>query len=247
MNLLYLSFISVYIARVRVSCKEKMKRMKKLMLIASILMLGIVSIVKAPGIGTITMSPAWPTMQASPADFETWVQGGGAAYELHVLLVMTEDCWKALSDDVQVYNDSTTVDIAKSAFSAITDNNENVPLSTTASYKVASLKDHLSYGLSIPLSSNEKIYYNLSHALYLTEPLTGLHQTFTVKVPTADPSKTRVLVYVMGSSADGSTDLDMKVPPTPAGFVVLEPATIAAVVTSLGAFGLYALHRKRKL
>jgi hypothetical protein len=223
--------------------KEKVERMKKFILIALIMTLGIVAIASA-GVGSIKISPAWPNMQASPATFETWVQGGsGSAYDPNVLLVMTESCWSNLVGEVHVHVQgvATFVTLVKNDFDPVIDNSEKVPSSSTNGYTVASLKEHLSYGLSVPLSSTDTIYYCLA-ALPIDE-LTGTHETLTVEVTSSD---TRVLVYVMGSSVDDSGDLDMRVPPTPAGFVVPEPATIAAIGTSLGALGLYAYRRKRK-
>lgn len=216
--------------------------MKKLILIALILAIGTASIASA-GVGSIKIDPYWPTMVASPATFETWVEGGsGPAYDLHILVVITKACYDGLSGDVVLEDGLGPVDIAKLAFTAVTLNSEKVPPGYTAQYTVASLKDHLSYGLSVALLSTDTIYWALAIAPF-DEPLTGTHQEFTVTVPSSAP---RALIYVMGSSVDDSGDLDMHVPPTPAGFVVPEPATIAATATAIGAFGLYAYRRKRK-
>jgi len=217
--------------------------MKKLVLVALILALGTVSIAHAAGTFTIRIDPYWPTMVASPATFETWVQGGsGDAYDLHVLVVITQECYDGLSDDVVLDDGLGPVNIAKGDFDDVTDNSEKVPPGHEAQYTVAALKDHLDEGLSVPLSASDTIYWALAEAPF-DEPLTGTHVEFTVTLPSSVP---RALIYVMGSSEDDSGDLDMGVPPTPAGFIVPEPATIAAVATSIGAFGLYAYYRKRK-
>jgi hypothetical protein len=222
-----------------ITLKEKEKKMKKLLLIALILAIGAVSIASA-GVGSIKIDPYWPEMVASPATFETWVEGGsGPAYDPHVLVVITQECYNGLSGDVLLDDSLGTVHI--SAFTAVTDNSEKVPTGHTAQYTVASLKDHLDEG-GVTLSADDTICWALALAPF-PEPLTGTHVEFTVTLPSSAP---RALIYVMGSSVDDSGDLDMHVPPTPAGFVVPEPATIAAVATSIGALGLYAYHRKRK-
>ena len=216
--------------------------MKKIVLIALILALGTAAIAHAAGTFTIRIDPYWPAMVASPATFETWVQGGsGEAYDLHVLVVMTQECYDGLSDGVVLDDSLGPVNIA--AFNPVTDNSEKVPPAPhEAQYTVAALKDHLDEGLSVPLSASDTIYWALAEAPF-NEPLTGTHVEFTVTLPSSDP---RALIYVMGSSEDDLGYMDMGVPQTPAGFIVPEPATIAAVATSIGAFGLYAYHRKRK-
>jgi len=219
--------------------------MKKIVLIALILALGTVSIAHA-GVPTypIRIDPFWPTMSASPATFETWVQAGSNdAYDPQILVVITQECYEDLSD-VDLTYDTTTVSIPKGDFNPVADNSASVPPTASSNYQVAALKDHLDEGLSIPLSASDTIYWALADAPF-GEPLKGdgTHVTFTVDV---DSTTVRALIYVMGSSVDDSGDIDMGIPPTPAGFIVPEPATIAAVATSIGAFGLYAYYRKRK-
>lgn len=222
--------------------------MKKFVLIAMILVLGTVAIAHA-GVPTypIRIDPFWPTMVASPATFETWVQAGSNdAYDPQILVVITQECYDGLTD-VELDNGLPgTVTILKAAFTpnAVSDNSASVPPTASSNYQVAALKDHLDEGLSIPLSASDTIYWALADAPF-GEPLEGdgTHVTFTVDIHS---TTVRALIYVMGSSVDDSGDIDMGIPPTPAGFIVPEPATIAAVATSIGAFGLYAYHRKRK-
>jgi hypothetical protein len=198
--------------------------------------------------GTIRLGPdVWPIMVASPADFEIWVEGGGdPTTHPHVLLVMTEDCWNGLTGDVVVSWSGGSVSFNKiTNFTGVTDNSAHVPPSGTtqgARYTVASLKDHLSYGLGEPISPTETIYWAI--AAFLSGPITGTPQTFTVALPSTAP---RMLVYALGKT-EGSDTLDnflRKVPPTNPGFVVPEPGPILLALASFSAFALYAVKRRK--
>jgi hypothetical protein len=197
--------------------------------------------------GTIRLSPEWPAMVASPANFEIWVEEGGDPTNCpHVLLVMTEDCWNGLTADVVVSWSGGSVSFNKMAdFTGVTDNGAKVPPSGTtegACYTVASLKDHLSYGLSTPISSTETIYWAMD--AFLNGPITGIPQTFTVDLPSTEP---RMLVYALGKT-EGSECLDnfsRKVPPTNPGFVIPELAPVVLALASFSAFALYAIRRRK--
>jgi hypothetical protein len=220
--------------------------MKKLVLIALILTIAVVSIAYA-GVGSIKLDPPgdlpWPVFSSNPATFETWVEGGsGPAYDLKILVVITEDCYNGLTS-VELDNSGAPVSIPPASFIGVSDNSLSVPPTAVNNYQVASLKSHLSYGLSVPLEATDTIYWALVDAPF-PEPLTGTHVEFTVEVQTS--GEVVAIIYVMGSSVDDSGIIDMRLPPTMSGFVIPEPATIAAVATSIGAFGLYAYHRKRK-
>jgi len=54
-----------------------------------------------------------------------------------------------------------------------------------------------------------------------------------------------MLVYVLGKT-DGNTVFNNRVPPTIPGFVVPEPAAIAAAATSFGALAAYALIKRKR-
>jgi len=187
-------------------------------------------------------------MLASPADFEIWVEGAGdPTHDPNVLLVMSQGCYDGLTGDVVVswtWPSSDSVTFSKAAFgaNAVSDNSAKVPPTGTTEggcYTVASLKDHLSYGLSVPLSATDTIYWAMKP--FLNGPLTGAHQTFTVTLPSTDP---RMLVYALGKTAS-STLFDNKVPPTQPGFIVPEPGTIFLAAASFSALALYALKRRK--
>jgi len=198
--------------------------------------------------GTIRIGPdVWPVSVPSPAEFQVWVEGGGdPTNDPHVLLVMTEDCWNGLTGDVVVSWDGGSESFNKDAnFTDVSDNSEYVPDSGTtagARYTVAALKDHLSYGLSEPINSTETIYWAMG--AFLSGPITGTPQNFTVDLPSTDP---RMLVYALGKT-EGSDMLDnfiRKVPPTNPGFMVPELGAVFAALASFSAFALYALKRRK--
>jgi len=202
--------------------------------------------------GTIRLGPnVWPVAVESPADFEVWVEGAGdPTNDPHVLLVMTEDCWSGLTGDVVVDWTSDAASFNKTAnFTGVASNSAYVPplgTSSGARYTVASLKDHLSYGLSEPINSTATIYWAMG--AFLSGPLTGTPQNFTVTLPSTDA---RMLVYVLGKT-EGSEVFDnfiRKVPPTAPGFVVPEVpfGTVVVFLAMLGALGIFAIKKKRRL
>jgi len=214
-----------------------------LLLLSLALLLVAVPCVKAQT-GTIRIDPVWPIMLASPADFEIWVEGAGdPTSSPNVLLAMTEGCYNGWTAGNVVVSWGGSVNFAKADFTGVTDNSLKVPDSSVAEegarYTVASLKDHLSYGLSVPLSATDTIYWAMKP--FLNGPLTGAHQTFTVTLPSTDP---RMLVYALGKTAS-STLFDNKVPPTQPGFIVPEPGTIFLAAASFSALALYALKRRK--
>ena len=221
-----------------------MKKLKLLLSLAIMLVIAIVPLAKAET-GTIRIDPVWPIMLESPADFTIWVQGAGdPTSDPNILLAMTEASWNGLTGDVVVSWSGGSVSFDKNTdFTAVTDNSANVPPSGTtegARYTVASLKDHLSYGLSVPISSTETIYWAMKPFLD-GGPLTGTPQPFTVTLPSTDP---RMLVYALGKTV-GSEIFDNKVPPTIPGFMIPELATIVLAAASFGAFALYAVKRRK--
>jgi len=203
--------------------------------------------------GTIKLGPdVWPVAVGSPADFQVWVEGeGDPTYDPHVLLVMTENCWNNLTGDVVVSWTGDSASFNKMAnFTGVTSNSEYVPPSGTtngARYTVASLKDHLSYGLSEPISSDETIYWAMG-AFLGGNPITGTPQNFTVNLSSAAP---RMLVYVLGKlpGSDVFDNFVRKVPPTAPGFIIPEIpfGTIAAFIVMFGALTIFAIKKKRIL
>ena len=197
--------------------------------------------------GTIRLGPdIWPVMVASPAVFDIWVEGAGdPTNQPHVLLVMTEDCWNGLTGDVVVNWTGDSVSFNKMTnFTGVTDNSAKVPPSGTtegACYTVASLKDHLSYALSVPLSATDTIYWAMKPFLG-GGPLTDTHQSFTITFTSSDP---RMLVYALGETTMSEGKFDTKVPPTKPGFIVPELVPILLVVASFSALALYAIKRRK--
>ena len=217
-----------------------------LFLLATILS---VPIVNAGGTGTIRIDPVWPVMLGSPATFTIWVEGSGdPTHNPHVLLVMSKGCYDGLTGNVVVswsWPSSGQVSFTKANFGAhaVSDNSAKVPDSGTtpgACYTVASLKDHLSYGLSVPISASETIYWVMGSFLGGAD-LTGTHRSFTVTFTSTDP---RMLVYAIGKTEAG-TLFDNKVPPTQPGFIVPELGTVLLVLASFSALALYALKRRK--
>jgi len=220
--------------------------MKKLILIALAFMMVMVipSASAWEATGTIRIGPdVWPVMVTSPADFEIWVQPGGSpTKDPHILLVMTEDSWNGLTGNVVVSWSVGTVEFAEGDFDDITDNSKYVPLSGTtegARYRVSALKDHLSYGLSVPLSPTDTIYWAMKP--FLSGDLTTTHQSFTVTLPS---THARMLVYALGKTGC-SKIFNNRVPPTCPGFVVPELGPMLLALTSFSAFALYSVKRKK--
>jgi len=225
--------------------------MKKLALIITIaLVLAIIPSIKAET-GTIRIETPegeyWPIMLGSPSTFEIWVQGAGnPTSDPHILLVMSEACHLGLTGDVVVTWTGGSVSFASGDFTGVTTNSDDVPppdaypVFKGASYTVASLKDHLSYGLIEPINSTETIYWAWKPFLG-GAALIHDHQSFTVDLPSTEP---RMLVYALGKS-NGSTLFDNKVPPTRPGFMVPEPSTVLIALAAFSAFILYAVKPKR--
>ena len=219
--------------------------MRRIVLIALVATLVLVTIpsVKAQT-GTIRIGPdIWPIMLESPADFEIWVQGAGnPTSEPNILLAMTEDCWEGLTGKIVVSWTGGSVDFMKADFAAVQVNGEKVPSSGTtngACYTVAALKDHLSYGLSVPISKEETIYCAMKP--FLSGDIVKDAQTFTATLPSTHP---RMLVYALGKT-EGSDIFDNKVPPTNPGFIVPELGPMLLLLAPLSAFALYTVKRRK--
>jgi hypothetical protein len=191
-------------------------------------------------------------MVGSPAEFTVWSQSADS-YDTSILLVTTEECYNEFADAPNVVATvdypagGYTIGFTKNAFKASTDNNEKVPVNAEegAGYTVASLKDHLDYGLSIPFGSEDTIYWAIAPIVHPDfDPLTTTPVNITVSEDgCSDP---RMLVYLLGHSEDGAELFDMRVPPTNPGFVVPEVGTIILAGTSFAGLGLYAIKQKRK-
>jgi hypothetical protein len=207
-------------------------------------MLLMVPGVMAPATGSIRIDPALPVMVASPADFEVWAQPGGDPSNYpNILLAMTQECYDGLSGSVGVTWSGGSASFAKADFTAVTNNGDKVPSALLAEegtrYTVASLKDHLSMGLSEPLEATDTIYWAMKP--FLSGPITGTPQTFTVTFSSTSP---RMLIYALGKT-DQSLLFNSRVPPTIPGFVVPELGTMLLALAPLSAFGIYAIRRRK--
>lgn len=206
-------------------------------LLMSLAAMATISDASADGVGTIRIDPALPLMVSSPANFEVWVQPSAhPTNDPQIFLVMTESCYNGLMGDVTVTWTGASSPLTITTWNKETELSKEVPPDTApgVGYTVASLKDHL--------ETSEPIYW--AFAPFLDGDLTESHTSFTVTLPSTSP---RMLVYALGKIEGGSALYDNRVPPTMPGFVVPEPATIAAVATSLVALiGYSALKRKHR-
>jgi len=200
------------------------------------MMLLTVSCVSAPETGTIRIDPPLPVMLSSPASFEVWVQPSAVpTTSPYIFLVMTKSCYDGLTGDVEVGWTGGSVTINTADWTEETIDGKKVPPGTTngAGYTVASLKDHL--------GTTEPIYWAFEP--FLSEPITQTPQSFTVTLPSTAP---RMLVYALGKT-DGSELFNNRVPPTIPGFVIPEPATIAAVAASSLALIGFAVRKRKQI
>jgi hypothetical protein len=209
-----------------------MKNRKSFFILVAVMTLLTLSIpvLGVDGTGSIRIDPPLPTLTASPAEFEIWVQSG-TANEPHIFLVITEACFLGLGADVTVSWDGTTLTIPEGDWVGPKSvNSEKYPPDTTngAGYTVASLQDHL--------ETDGPIYYVFKPIL--DGPLTSTKETITITLESTDPE---MLVYILGKSS-GSELFDMRVPPTIPGFVVPEIplGTVVGLATMLAALAIFA-------
>ena len=200
----------------------------------------------ANGPDLLRISPSWPAMVASPAEFDVWCQGT-LAYDVNIHLAVTEECYNSmttLSGVVVQFGGGTIASFNKADFTGVTTNSETVP--AVGGYQVAALKDHLDEGLSEPLGANDAIYWAmkpLANAAF--DPLGGSAADPEEITVILNAGETRMLVHLLGASENGGA-LNMRVPTTPSGFVVPEVATILLAGASFAGLGLYAIKRKRQ-
>ena len=196
------------------------------------------AIVFANVTGTIRIDPYLPMGVGSPAEFTVWVKpSANPTSDPHIFLVMTKSSFDGLTDEVTVeWTGDSVADlvISNAEWTMETSPGKKIPPDTTpgAGYTVASLKDHL--------ETSDGIYWAFKP--FLSGDLTTSPKTFTVTLPSDDA---RMLVYVLGKT-DGNTVFNNRVPPTIPGFVVPEPAAIAAAATSFGALAAYALIKRKR-
>ena len=222
---------------------EETELKKYVMLVTVLLLISIPCVVADAGTGGLRISPAWPVMVGTSYTFDVWAQTGDV-YDVQVLCVITQECYDGMPDHptTAVTVDGATGDtLTKDDFNDVTLNSADVPPGATAPYQAASLKDHLDYGLAVPLGAGDTIYCALSEVVF--DPLTGTHQDLDVTLDSTEP---RMLVYLIGNAVDNSGALDVRVPPTNPGFVIPEVAigSIMAAAAMFAALGLFVYKRK---
>ena len=230
---------------------QEMKRINKVLLLLIPMLLFTTYVqVYAVGKGNLRISPALPTMSGTEEIFEIWVEGEGpgdvTVYYPQLFLVMTETCHNVLTKVVIDFHNNG-YDITEDAtlwpgdFIGETDDDKTLPpgyISGVAE-TVSALKSHLGIGKS------ESIYYALV-SFPPGDTIIG-SPTYKVKI-TLDSTDPKMLVYLFGKSENSAvTDYDMKVPPTNPGFMVPEPATIAAVATPTLTLLAYALYKRKTI
>jgi len=226
--------------------------MKKYIMLGMVLLLILIPCVMAQT-GGLRITPAWPVMVESPAIFTVWCQTTDS-YDTAMDFVVTEGCWNNMGTDpvIEVTYDpgtgvETIIQIYKASFVPYTTNSDKYPdfpnVEEGAKYTVASLKDHLSYGLSVPLGATDTIYIAnsaMDHEDF--DPLGLETKEITISLDSSEP---RMLIYMHGASEDNG-NYDIKVPPTNPGFMVPEVVigSIMAVASMFTALGLYAYKKK---
>lgn len=208
---------------------------KYLMVILGVLLISI-PCVMAGGAASPRISPMWTVMVESPYTFDVWAQNADV-YDCRVLLVVTQECLDGMPTAPTAAVTVNGATLTKDDFTSATLNSDKVPPASTNGYTVASLKDHISYGLDDPLDSEDTIYWALSDVVF--DPLTDTIEDLEVIL---DSSELRMLIYLMGNLEDNSGLLDTRTPPTNPGFMVPEITlgSIIAVATMFVALGLYA-------
>lgn len=211
--------------------------MKKLVLILLGISLLAMTTSTVLGEGTIRISPALPMMVGTEQTFEVWIQNGEAT-DPHLFLVMTDTCHASLTSVTVEWIGDGVADliVMPTEFTEETEHTTGikVPLGATsgAGYTVASLMDHL--------GTTDPIWW--AFVPFLEGSITETATSFIVTLNSENP---RMMVYALGKTS-GSELFDFFVPPTNPGFMIPEPATIAAVATSMVALVAFAALRKRK-
>ena len=218
--------------------------------IASLVIIALASILVAPvlAVGQINVSPSADEgiTVTSPADFTVYMGDSKTAYDPHIFLVMTEECYDGLVGDVMVTWDGagSPLTVQTGIYPAgdwyyedgLTEPEPKVPPNTVngAGYTVSSLQSHL--------ETTGGIYWAFLPFLD-GAALSSAEIEFTVTITSSD---TKLLGYVLGKSSETADLFTDRVPPTNPGFVVPEVATVLLAIASISALGLYALKRKNK-
>jgi len=210
--------------------------MKKLILLVIGVSLLVAATSSVLAEGTIRLYPALPVMTGTSETFDVWVEGSSSnpTTDPYILLVMTDACHDGLGVNGVKVDGAPITDWEPETehTDGIKVPHDGIAITDGAAYTVASLMDHL--GTTDPI-------------WWAFEPLgigaiTDSPTQFTVDLDSIAP---RMLVYVLGKT-EGSEEFDNRVPPTQPGFMVPEPATIAAVATSIVALVAYAAIKRKR-
>jgi hypothetical protein len=217
--------------------------MKKYLLLLMALVL-----ISIPGVmaqaASPRISPMWPVMVESSYSFDVWAQNADV-YDCKVLFVVTQECYDAMPLAPTTAVTANAATLTKDDFTSASLNSDKIPPASINGYTVASLKDHIDEGLTVPLGANDTIYWALSDVVF--DPLTAPNTNPEQLDVTLDSSAPRMLVYLMGNLVDNSGELDTRTPPTNPGFMVPEITlgSVMAVASMFTALGLYTYKRKQ--
>jgi len=220
-----------------------MKKKVSVLLLSLIILLFTATCVHVSAPGTLRIDPYWPEMSGPSELFKVWVEGSGSAHEPALFLVMTGTCYSGLTSIVIDFGNDGTDDVTlvPGDFSG-PDTNDIKKIPDDAEegikYTVASLKDHLGVG-----GTSESIYWALVD-FPSSVVITGTKYPIWIEL---DASSPKMLVYVFAKTAPGLVKYNLKVPPTIPGFIVPEPATIAAVATPMIALIAYTFYRRKTI
>jgi hypothetical protein len=178
-------------------------------------------------------------MLTSPATFTVNITNsqvyGNPTLDPHILLVMTETCYKGLTGNVVV---NWTEDGTPNSTKITTWNVDSFP--STHVPPISSGEFYTVYDLQKQLLTEGPIYWTFEDFLGNMN-ITGTMIPFTVTLPSTSP---RMMVYVMGKTVCSST-FDNKSPLNQPGIVVPEIAIAMALGISLiASIGHTAMKRK---
>jgi hypothetical protein len=242
LNVLDVESIAVYkLPCFSFSDEPKMKRRLIITAVLLLLFSAAIQAALAKG-GIIIITPQWPVTQNTPATFQISVsKPSDPTYNPQILLAMTASCYNGLeADAVDITWTGGDVHFLKANFKLLHGNPPpKVPSDSISDvqYTRSSLSDHLGEG------GSTDVYWAMKSFPIGDGKLHKTPQTFVVTLHSTAP---KMLVYSIGKTSETVDKYNIWVPPTNPGFVVPEPATIAAVATSFVALGLYAIRRKRK-
>ena len=216
-----------------------MKRRKSVLILSTFLLVLTTICVNVYATGLLEISPTWPSMTDTEETFYIWVKNGGTAYIPQLFLVMTDTCHAGLAEvEIDFHNNGpSTGDVTLTdGFTEETDTDKELPPGYPPGIRmtVASLKSHI--------GTDESIWWAL---VPFPDTINGPTNKYEVHI-TLDSTDPSMMIYVYGKSENlAEADYDMKVPPTNPGFMVPEPATIAAIATPTLTLLGYAYYKRK--